>query len=220
MSRDHDSPFGLSREELKGFLQLLIGSKEGLPKASKEIIAYLERVASREEVDAHEAAELARIASRTLLAEQLAAAATNPVRALGMHLRAKRVRAKYSTAQVALALGEELPSYERLENGRISPLDLPSLLLVRIVRLFGLSLSELRDAVRLALQRPQIARGLGFARAKQSEFTQDEQTIAAEDLVNVARPAKEQLEAAVLARIDEKLKEVNDLLSAHTTDPR
>src|SRR5439155_14726964 len=114
MSRDHKSPFSIQPKELEGFLQLLLGSERELPGPTPEIIAYLERVAVREPVDAAAAMELARNVCRTLVAQRLRAAAADPIRPLGFLLRAKRVAAKCEVRQVALALGEDEPLYERL----------------------------------------------------------------------------------------------------------
>src|SRR5438445_8009618 len=164
MSRDRDSLFGLRREELEGFLQLLIASEDGLPKPTSEIIAYLEGVAAREQVDAGESAQLAKRTWRALITERLRAVSPSPVRPFGVHMRAKRVAAKVGADQVASALGEDRPSYDRVEAGQISPLDLPAVLLARIIRLFGFSLNELGKTMRLALERPPTALGYGFAR--------------------------------------------------------
>lgn len=213
MSRDHDPLLGLKREELEGFLQLLIASEDGLAKPTSEIIAYLERVAAREQVDPGETAQLAKRTWRALITERLRAVSPTPVRPFGVHLRAKRVAAKCGADQVASALGQDHPSYERLEAGRISPLDLPSVLLVRIIRLFGLSLTEFGKTIRLALERPQTARGYGFARGSKGEFAHDEQSIAADDLRNIARAREEALDKETLGRLETKLAEVNELLT-------
>src|SRR6266516_355081 len=213
MSRDRDPLFGLKRQELEGFLQLLIASEKGLAKPTSEIMAYLERMAAREQVDPDESTQVAKRTWRSLIAERLQAAPPDPVRPFGVHIRAKRVAAKVAADQVAAALGQERPSYDRVETGQIGPLDLPSVLLARIVRLFGFSFNELGKIMRLALGGPHTARGYGFARGGRSEFAHDEQSIAAEDLRNIARGREEALDKDTLARLETKLAEVNELLT-------
>ncbi len=213
MSRDRDPLFGLKRQELEGFLQLLIASEKGLAKPTGEVMAYLERMAAREQVDPDESTQLAKRAWRSLIAERLQIASPGPVRPFGVHIRAKRVAAKVGADQIAAALEQDRPSYDRVETGQTSPLDLPSVLLARIVRLFGFSFNELGKTIRLALESPQTTRGYGFARGSRGDFAHDEQSIAAEDLRNVARGRHEALDREILARLETKLAEVNELLA-------
>src|SRR5437879_13347207 len=101
MSPDRDPLFGLKREELEGFLQLVIASEDGLPKPTSEIIAYLEGVAAREQVDAGESAQLAKKTWRGLITERLRAVSPSPVRPFGVHMRANGVAAKVGAEQAA-----------------------------------------------------------------------------------------------------------------------
>ena len=213
MSRDHKNPIGLQPKELEGFLQLLLASEKELPEPTPEIIAYLERTAAREPVDPTAAAKAARNVCRTLIAERLRATVAGPIRPLGLHLRAKRVAAKCEARQIALALGEDELQYERLEAGRVSPLQVSSESLARIVRVFGLSMTELREAIRLFLNPPEAAGGIGFASGGRSNFTEEQVSIAADDLLRAVRDREEGLSEETMTQIDAKMSEVEALLA-------
>lgn len=212
MARDRDNRLELTRKELEGFLQLLCKS-DGLPEATEEILAYLERVGMREQLDEERAWEIARKTLRGLLSDRLARASVTPVRPWGVHLAAKRVAANCTAAQVAAVLEVDLTSYERLESGARNPLDETGSFLAEVVRTFGLRISELRESLVKYLERSPPSGEIRFARGGGGQFSREELAIAAEDLQNNGR-MKKPIEKNALDRLERKIAEVTALLKA------
>src|SRR6266550_7759565 len=206
MSRDRDNRFELTRKELEGFLQLLCKG-DGLPEATEEILAYLERVGMREQIDEDRAWEISRMTLRSLLSDRLARASVTPVRPWGVHLTAKRVAAKCTAAQVAAVLEVDLTSYERLESGARNPLDETGSFLADVVRVFGLRISELRESVVKHLERSPPSGEIRFARGGGGPFSREQLVIAAEDLRNNGQ-MKKPVGRDDLDRLERKIAEV------------
>lgn len=212
MSRNNKNPFGLQPKELKGFLQLLIGAETELPEPTPEIVAYLERVAAREPVNEADSEALAKNLCRALIAERLRSTVADPIRPLGLHLRAKRMAVECEASQIAAALGEEESEYERLEAGRVSPLQVSSQVLARIVRLFGLSITELREAILLFLNSAGTG-GIAFASGSRNNFAEEQVSVAADDLLRAVSDPKEALNRETAALLDAKVSEIKGLLA-------
>lgn len=210
MSRERDGRPTLSDEELQGFLQFLFATNE-LPEATPEVLAYLERASAHEQITDDEARQLAKSSILAITAERLQAAHVTPVRPLGIHLSAKRIAAKCSSAQVASALNEDVRGYERLESGERDPLEIPAALLVRVIELFGLRIAELREALLGHLDRGQPRGEFRFARGGTGEFANDQLAIAADDLRNASHP-KRVLAKEAIDLVESKVAEVRALL--------
>ncbi len=214
MTREETTRGGesLSEEELAGFLRLLL-SGDNLPPPNEEVLAYLEGLADRHEMDPRTAIEVARVARAAIIKERLRFAHPTPVRALGSHLLAKRTEASCRMEDVAAVLGERVETLRALESHDIDPLSLGSPRLAMIAETFGLMVSELRESLRLALSgvAPRVT-GTSFARSHEEAFKSDMVRLAKDDLLRASRPRPDPGKPETQARIDAILVEVRSIL--------
>ncbi len=202
----------LTEKELAGFVRLLLAG-EKLPEPSEEVVAYIERLAGEQAVDEATVARAARAAWTTIMKERLRAAHPKPVRPLGSHLMAKRTEASCRIEDVAAVLGERVETLRGLESQTVDPLVLGAPRLAVIAETFGLVLSELRDAVRLALSgdAPR-ATGASFARSHEEGFKLEAMRLAADDLLRAARARPVPISRETEERLATMLAEVRTIL--------
>ncbi len=81
------------------------------------------------------------------------------------------------------------------------------------MRLFGLSVAELREAIRLFLNRPDAAGGMSLARWRRNDFAEEQASVAANDFLRAARRQEETLDKESVAQLDSKISEVEALLA-------
>jgi len=177
----------LNEKELAGFLRFLLAG-EKLPEPSEEVLAYLERIADQQEVDDETVTQAARAARGSIVKERLRAAHPKSVRPLGSHLLAKRTEASCRIEDVAAVLGERIETLRALESQTVDPLTLNASRLAAIAETFGLVVSELREALRLALSgvAPR-ALGPSLARTHEEGFKSEAMRLAADDLLRAAQ---------------------------------
>lgn len=196
---------------LRGFLQLLTASDGELPQESPEILQFLEHAAAQGEVSASVVERVAEQVRRHLIADRLRAVGESEVRPLGVHLRAKRSAARLEAETVASALELEPAAYKRIEREHTNPLQLDVPLLARIAELFSLSIRDLGESMRRALQPPSRP-GPGIARSDEKDFANDVLSVAARDLLRAGQADQDVLEPGDHKRLDEKLAAVRKIL--------
>lgn len=201
----------LSEKELAGFLRLLLAG-ESLPAPKEDVLAYLEYVADRHELDHNTAIEAARAARAAIIKERLQSVHPRPVRPFGSHLLAKRAEASCRVEDVASVLGERVEDLRALESQGVDPLTFGAPRLAAIAEVFGLVISELRESLKLALSGPTPRAGTSFARSQEEAFKADVMRLARDDLLRASRPQPKSSDPDTEARIELTLAEVCSIL--------
>ncbi len=204
---------------LAGFLQLLTTPGGELPDETPEILQFLEHAAAQGAVSASVVERVAEEVRRRLVADRLRSVGELGIRPLGSHLRAKRAAARLEAETVASALELEPAAYRRVEGEHTSPLQLEVPLLARIAELFGLSIRDLGEAMRQALQ-PPARPGPGIARSDEKDFADDVLSVAARDLLRAGRTDQDALDPGDRKLLDEKLAAVQKILEGRQEAPK
>jgi len=217
-SREKNGSSNLTKEQLAGFVRLLLGGNE-LPKETPDIVAYLEWVARQSEESGSRIGNVQpRFPNTRTVSDRLKEVCPRPIRPFGIHLLAKRTMASCRLDEVCRLLNEQPDLLRDLETGAVKPLDLEIPRLARISEVFGLCPSELRESLVLDLCEQHDRRGVGtaFARSNEEAFRLEVLQIATNDLRRAAsrhRP-ESRLQDAVLKRVEVIVQAVSDLLKA------
>jgi hypothetical protein len=209
-----DPRSGDSAKQLEGFLQLLMSREAGLPEATPQILRYLEEIASREPIEPAAAQAAAARAYAEFLHRRLSETSISPVRPLGLHLLAKRNEAGVNLEDVASVLRQEPAAYANIEACRSNPLRLATSLLAHIVKFFGLTMQDLRQALLLSLEDLGRTAGESFARERRTRGASISHQVAAHDLLKASGRIRRVLSTEQVEQVETKVKEVFEQLQA------
>src|SRR5438445_5025455 len=122
-SRERKGSADLTKEELAGFVRLLLAGND-LPKETPDIIAYLEWVARQWDECTSPFQNLKpRSCSTRTVSERLKEVCPRPIRPFGIHLLAKRTAASCRLDEVCRLLNEQPDLLRDIETGAVKPLD-------------------------------------------------------------------------------------------------
>jgi transcriptional regulator with XRE-family HTH domain len=208
-SKKVDAISNLTDKELAGFVELTLAG-ELLPEPSDEVLAYLERLSHQYSLSEAVAFDEARSALSTIIKLKLHAAHPQPVRPLGMHILAKRTEALCKLEDVARVLGEPAERLQAIERRTVNPLSLGTETLAKVAEVFGLYVSELREALRAeATSPPGRPLGLSFARSGDDDFKPESIRIAADDLRRGAKSSERFPPPAALELVESTVRAVS-----------
>jgi len=105
-----------------------------------------------------------------------------------------------------------------IETRAVNPLDIGTQRLARIAAVFGLYMSELREALRLEVCNPGRRLGTSFARSHEDDFRSEVLKIASEDLGRASKPNSRYLEPSLGESINGIVRAVGNLLRAEGHD--